>query len=261
MPKINELEVLTDFHCLVYGKAGTGKTIFAAGFTPPVLIVDCDGGVLSVKTTNLLTVEQKENIWYETITETFYEEGKPGRVAPTAFKRVEKIFEELDRSGSYTDPTSKEKTEPKTVVLDSLSTFSDYALDDALWEANAINAVKVTQPQWGAQIRRIQRIIGYGRSLKSAHFVCVAHEQMQKDEHSGRIFCLPLTTGKFAQRIGSHFDEYYQATVETTLSGSEYKLLTHPSGMITARTRLDLPNKIKTDFKEIKKHLKERFGV
>lgn len=252
---MTDIIVTNDFSCLVYGKGGTGKTIFAGGFPPPIVFVDCDDGMVSLKQTKLLTDAQKSQIHFQTIKEIYFEPKKSTRVQPKAYKKVEAIFDRLCRDGKWEDPETKELITPKTVVLDTLTSFGEFALDDALFEASAINTVKITQPQWGAQLRKITKIIQQGRSFESINFVCLAHEQFQKDENSGRVWCLPLVTGKFASRVGSYFDEYYYADVSTTIKGDEYKLRTRPSGLITARTRLDLPKELVTSYRVLREHL------
>ena len=94
-------------------------------------------------------------------------------------------------------------------------------------------------------------MIELGISLP-CNFIVLAHEQFVKDELTGRVWCLPLITGKYAYRIGGDFDEVYYATVKPNPQGKEvYSLETKPSGIITAKSRLDLPATIPTHFSSI----------
>uniref|UniRef100_A0A6M3J2W2 Putative ATPase domain containing protein n=1 Tax=viral metagenome TaxID=1070528 RepID=A0A6M3J2W2_9ZZZZ len=260
MSKASDIVVTNDFSCLIYGKQGTGKTIFGAGAVVrgDVLFVDADSGMLSVKQTRFLTDQQKEHIWFETIRETYYDKSSTQRCKPTAYSRISEIFAQLSKDGTWTDPDSKEVISPKTVVLDTLTSFAEYALDDALWEAGAIETLKITQPQWGSQLRKIGKIIQQGKAFPDINFICLAHEQFKEDNLSGRTWCIPLVTGKFAFRVGSFFDEYYYADVKSAISGEKYILMTRPTGLITARTRLDLPREMETSFKVVLDCIKDR---
>jgi len=163
---------------------------------------------------------------------------------PVGFLQVKGALELLADTGNYSNVT------PTTVVLDDLSSTADYALDYALFLSGHLGQ-QPTQPDWGKQIRELQDLIELGISLP-CNFICIAHERILEDKLTGRVWCLPLITGQFVYKIGGFFDEVYHSKVMQNATGKEvYKLETKPSGIITAKSRLDLPAVIDTHFSSI----------
>ena len=209
---------------LVYGGAGTGKTRFAGTFPSPVFI-DLDKGMRSLKSAGIA-------VDYEDY------EGVPRQ---RVFDEVLKSITSLSKDPKY-----------DTIVLDSLTTFAEYAMDSVLFLNKKLGA-KPSLPDYGQQAVKIKETITELRRT-GKNVILIAHEQLQKDELSGRIWGLPLVTGKLAHNIGVYFDEIYHSEVTQVKGISKYRLVTRPSGLFNARTRLAIPEYIDPDYSELIKN-------
>lgn len=225
---------------LVYGPSGTGKSIFTSTWPRPILYIDTDNGMLSIAThvkplDGIVRVELSDKSQDKHIN------------FPVGWITVKQILTMIHDSSEYFG------TIPLTVVLDSITTASRYAMTYTQFNNKRLGQRPVLQ-DWGDQMAEILEIINMGIALK-CNFICVAHEQYQKDELSGRIWCLPLTTGKLAGQISLYFDEVYHAKTGMSGTSTTYLLETKASGLVTAKSRLDLPNPIPATYKEIDKVL------
>ena len=228
------------YNILIYGTSGSGQTIFAGSWSDlgEVLFIDTDDGWLCLRTSNLL--KHKSRIRRVPISDK--SPDKHIKI-PVGWLTVKGILNELDATGKFGD------CKPVTVVLDSLSTAADYALDHVLY-VNKHVGQQPTQPDWGKQMRELQDVIKVGKG-GAFNFICIAHEQYQTDKGSGRTWCLPLVTGKLAGKLSQYFDETYHAVVHKEGTTHKYILETKTTGLITAKTRLDLPTEIPTTFESI----------
>lgn len=253
MERVIDFEPLKTLHVLIYGAIGMGKTLFACGFPAPIWVIDCDKGMLSIKTTDLISEDKKKEIYFETILEKYFNKGSKQRVQPTAYNRVRAMIELISSNGEI------EGIRPKTVVLDSMTTFGEYALDDSMAAAKHLGNAKVSQPDWGGQIRRMNETIGLGRSMTNLNFICTAHEGVNKNKEGAVIAIFPLVTGRFATRIGLYFDEVYRASTKAGPGGKrEYCLKTQPTPLASAKSRLNLPNDIEASYTTIQEFLKKK---
>lgn len=227
----------SSYNVLIYGGSGTGKTEFAGTWPKPILYIDTDKGILTLLASPRINMDE---IWRIEISNASLD---PKVRQPVGFLYVKGILTALADTGMF------DQLVPKTVVLDSLTTTSGYCMDHVLF-INKHVGQQPTLPDWGRQMRELLEIIKLGVGL-DMNFICVAHEQTQRDELSGRVWKLPLITGKLAGELSLYFDEVYYAEVKPKGSLSEYKLTTKATGMITAKSRLDLPNPINTTFASI----------
>jgi len=212
---------------LFYGGSGSGKTELAASFNAhdprvnweaaweekvgKVMMMDYDDG--------MLTVRGAPNITYHTFTED--------RGRPTIYNdliRMKPKIEELSRSG-----------EIHTLVHDSLTTLTEACMNQVLYSTGHVG-LQPTFPEWGTQMRYIQDIIIWSLSLP-VNVIMTAHEQIQKDDTTGRVWCLPLVTGKLAQRISLYFDEVYHLESGTG-KDARFQMLTRPDRIYTAKSRI-----------------------
>lgn len=245
LPDPRQISLLAPEHCnaLVYGKQGTGKTEFGASWAGDgqVLLVDSDDGWLTIKASPRLrpVVNQIYQVPISDVIE--------GRKEPMGFLSVKGIVQEVSNAGRFGMCT------PKTVIVDSLTTISEFAMKHVL-HINRHTGQQPTLPDWGRQMRELRDLVKAGVA-GPFNFICIAHEQYQKDELSGRVWCLPLVTGKLASELGLYFDEVYHAEVKAVGGKHKYELHTKASGMITAKSRLDLPGVIDSHYSEVKKKL------
>jgi len=227
------------YNVLCYGPSGSGKTEFAATWPTPILYIDTDRGMTTVKASP--RIKNKDNIYRVAILD--YPDGVQTN-QPLGFLTIKQVLKDIQSTGMYGE------IKPATVVLDTLTTTANFTMAHVL-HVNRHAGQQPTLPDWGKQLRELKEIITIGVGFK-CNFIVLAHEQYLKDELSGRTWCVPLITGKLAQEIGLYFDEVYHAEVKTVGGNSKYILATKASGLITAKSRLDLPNPIDTHFNSIK---------
>lgn len=228
-----QLSVGQKVDVLVYGGSGTGKTQFAATFNAVgnVVFIDFDSG--------LKTVRGWKDVSYFTVLETL-----PKPSAYVSFMRLLPQLEKRIINGEF-----------NTVCLDSLTTFSECVLNAVMYESGKLGQ-NPSFVEWGEQMRRIKSVIDRLLVLP-CNIVVTAHEQFEKDELSGKVWCLPLVTGKLATRISLYFDEVYHLQVEANKDSSSYTMLTRPDRYYTAKSRIGFKDAyVPTNYKSIEEALK-----
>lgn len=224
---------------LVYGRNGTGKTEFAGTAPKPILFIDTDKGITTILSSP--RIQQKDQIYVVPVADQ--PDPQHPTPQPLGFLTVKQVLSDIAKTGKYGT------VEPKTIVIDTLTTTASFAMSYVLY-INKHSGQQPTLPDWGRQMRELVDIITTGVGLKQ-NFIVLAHEQYVKDELSGRIWCAPLITGKLAMEIGLYFDELYHANVKEVGGKHEYILETKASGLVTAKSRLDLPSPIASNFTAI----------
>lgn len=214
LKKAKDIEKLGKIDILVYGGSGTGKTHFAGTFNKAgeVFFFDFDGG--------MRTLRGWDNISFITITETL--------PRPTGWSEFSRLLPQVEKDvieGKY-----------NTVVIDSLTTLGDAALNSVMHQNNKVGQ-QPTFPEWGEQMRRIKMTVDRVLTWR-CNVILTAHEEFNKDEVTGKVWCLPMVTGKLSNRIGINFDEVYHLSVEGTKDKTEYSMLTRADRYYTAKSRL-----------------------
>ena len=216
---------------LLYGPSGSGKTYFAGTFPNPVFI-DLDDGMLTLKHKDVeyYTIDEKSTLDKDAIKilGTKYAEKNNGYLKSIAM--LEHFLNTLDNNA--------------TLVLDSLSIFTDYALKHVL---DAASQKTPRIQDWGAAQKLIENNISLFREGQ-CHIVVTAHEEFNKDDDSGIISWLPMTIGKLRTKLPLYFDEVYHTYAEKG-KGSEkgkmiYGLETSPTRRTTAKSRCNLVGNI-----------------
>jgi len=209
---------------IIYGPSGSGKTYFAGSFPNPIFI-DLDDGMATLA---------HVDVEYYTIN------GSPTEDVEAVKLMGDKLAES---SNSYLKTIAllehyiNTLDDSSTLVLDSLSIFTDAALEHVL----DLGGVKTPRIQdWGAAQKLIETVISAFRKAR-CHVVVIAHEQFMKDEDSGLISWLPLTIGKLCTKLPLYFDEVYHSYAERG-KGSEkgkmiYGIETSPTRRTTAKSR------------------------
>lgn len=212
---------------LVYGESGSGKTHFG-GTCPKPLFFDFDGG--------MLTLRKEKEIAFVDLT----------GMSTKAEKVWPDFMEALKEYG--------EDEQFETLIIDSLTTAATACMDYVL----SLNRRTGQNPQlqdWLTQMNELKEMIKLVKATKK-HVIVLAHEQVEKDEITGRIWMLPLITGKMARQIGLYFDEVYHSEAKQKKDETIYSLLTKPTGLLTAKTRIGFPEmNITPDFKWILGHI------
>lgn len=202
MPTTEELQLSPYPSILIVGDAGTKKTTLAGQFPDPYFF-DFDKG--------MAVLRGMKGITYDTFKDA--PEGSKvfnpekgiyewGRGWPAFIKKLNEIGAMMDTG---TCPY-------KTLVADSLTMMGNLALNYVLREAKANNRYKkddpVDQGLWGQQSRLLETTMD---QLTAWDIVRIVTAHIQKDTNTVtmNVEKLPLTTGKFAGKVGAYFDEVW----------------------------------------------------
>lgn len=148
--------------------------------------------------------------------------GTTRATAPKAYVDWEKDFELRLRENFF---------EPYSVVgWDSWTTFADIIMDHIL-DLNGRRGQFPHQDDWGPQMVVLNNVFRTAAGMGKSIF-CTAHEELVKDEVSGKVQNQILITGKLRQRLPILFSEIYHCTCELDRSSKEPKYLvqTRPNG-------------------------------
>lgn len=245
MPSLETLKSEGNIKLLLYGDSGAGKTSFAAS-TPggPILIADFDGKVVSaaefLRATN---PEQLKQVTYENYT------GGVGLKLPAEMFNI--LMGQVAKQNPY-----------KTIVLDSLTTFSDESMK-YLIKANP-GVIKRMSTQ-GVQIPVLQdyqmariwfkQVIGALLAMP-CNVIVTAHIQIEKDEATGQILRTPMMAGKLSKELPIYFGEVWRAYRDDK---GEHWAQTQSDSRYTCRSQIPgLPNPVKLDWEEIQNYLNKK---
>ncbi len=206
------------FRALVYGGMGTGKTNLLKTCRLPVLVHSFDPGG----------------------TKTIRDEIKAGKIAadtrfeiedadnPSAFALWDAEYDRLKQGGMFKGIG--------TYVIDSATTWSSAAMNVTLKKAGRAGGT----PQQNDYLPTMVMLESAIKDICSlpCDIILIAHEDVDKDEVTGRMMIGPAFIGKLKMRIPILFDEIYCATAKEASSGVKYTLLTRATGLYKARTRL-----------------------
>jgi len=221
--------------CLLYGRAGTGKSRMACTFPGTKGIIDTDSGAL-VYTDKWGPCK----IW------SIGEDSTLSAGKPTAWEAARQILDIM-----ISDP------DIDCIVLDSFTTLADACIKKIMSDAGR-DSQAPSFVEWSRQMELLKEFL-FKAFSSGKHVISIFHEDVEKDELTGQIWCLPLITGKLARKIPGYHDEVYH--MEPTVQGNTkvYQVLTRATRMYVAKSRLDsligLPEKIDADFSVIMKKI------
>lgn len=147
----------------------------------------------------------------------------------------------------------------KTVVLDSLTTFSALTLSHIVSSNPGINRVRTKQgaqpgmQDYGILKREFAKLIPGLLSLP-CNVVMLGHINTEKDEYTGKLIRGPLMDGSFAKELPIYFKEVWHAYADK--DGKRYAQ-TQADGSFDCRSQIPgLPNPIPLSFVELSKYIK-----
>ena len=223
MPSAKDVTIDSAFiKCMVIGKAGSGKSIFASTFPTPAYVFDFDKGILSYRGKDF-----------------DYDHFPVTSAGWMAFEKKAKEIEVAVKEGKY-----------KTVVFDSASTLTDLAMERAM----ALDPKRSATggPLWNVHYQMVKNLVE-GRVQKllnlNCNIVLNAHIDIVTDQETGAIIDIqPLLTGTLSTKIPGLFDEVYYATNKVENKVTNWYLQTIPKGMLAARSRISGKERILPDF-------------
>jgi phage nucleotide-binding protein len=205
------------FNILIYGEPGVGKTVLSgsAAAVPemqPVLLVDMEGGTMSLRNTypNVDTVRVKG--WAD----------------------MQKLYNALhDKEVEY-----------KTVILDSLTEIQKFSMYGIMREVVAAdNSRDPDVPsirEWGKNLEQIRLLVRAFRDLP-INVIFTALAMKEKDARTGLTLTRPSLTGKLGSEVAAFLDivvYYYVKNVEgetkrfLLTSGTEKEIAKDRSGRL-----------------------------
>lgn len=216
-------------HLLVYGKPGCGKTILGATMPGPILFIDCDDGLLSIRTLrpdSPITIEygiELDNIFSETI-------GS--------------LQEFINLIRGLRIEFAQDPKRYRGIVLDNLTELQRILMSDRTTNEQA-GTMRLPQLQdWGIILIQVQSIVRMLKKLP-CHIILLAHEQ----ERNGQTG--PALSGRIYEELPGYVDfmfRYSLSTRETQtetgeiVSKSVRALRTAPTEGVNAKSRGDRLN-------------------
>lgn len=244
MPTLGEIKTEGNLKVLVYGASGAGKTVFAAGFPTPMLYLDFDSKVDSAA---LFYRGDKERLAAIDVRQL------GGDLNTNPIGELEKII------GAELIPQQRSgQMKYKTIVLDSLTTFSSQVLDYIIKTNPGVKRVvskQGSQPNmadYGILRREFQKLIPGLLSLP-CNIIMIGHIATEKDEATGQVWRGPHMDGSFARDLPIYFKEVYMAYVD---GKGDYLMQTQSNTQYTCRSQIPgLPNPLKSSYLEMIKYL------
>ena len=214
LPIVKPSTAMQHLKILVYGYPGVGKTVFAATAnddkrTSPALLIDLEGGTLSIADKNIDVVRVTE------------------------FKQLSEVYQYL-RNGSHY----------KTVIIDSLTEVQKLNMYEILQQAVAANPARDPDipriDEWGKSVEQMRRLVRYFRDLPM-HVIITALAQEVRDERDGNITVKPALPGRLSDEVSGFLDIVGYLGVLEKAVGEEHRvirqMLTRPMGKFIAKDR------------------------
>ena len=138
----------------------------------------------------------------------------------------------------------------ETLVIDSI-TVMFRLWKEAILSVNGQSQLQI--PDYGT----LETIL-YGqfiptlKALPVKYVICIGHTDIEKDEVTGRVIEFPIGPSRAqGKAMGKEFDEVWRQEV----SGDKYIIRTKKGGgLMQVGSRLDLPDMLESNWKEISKH-------
>lgn len=188
--------------CLVYGKAGTGKTTLTSTAPNPI-VISAEGGLLSLAKFNLPYIEVK-------------------------------TVQDLTNIHQWA-LQSNEAKQFSTIVLDSISEIAETVL------AHAKKQVKDARLAYGDMGEQMTTTIRAFRDLQGFNILMTAKQEYVKDDQTGVMMNMPSMPGRNLTRdLPYFFDEVFKIDIGQLNDGSGGKfryLLTQPDFNNEAKDR------------------------
>ncbi len=245
---LSEIKTEGNTKVLLIGPPGAGKTCFAASFPGPVLYLDFDNKVDSAA------------LFYRNRPELL--KGVEVRQLSSELN-IDPIAEFNKLIANELVPQQKAGAmKYKTIVLDSISSFSHAALMHILQTNPGIKGVitaqgKMTdQTHYGVLLREFKRLIP-GLLTLPCNIVMCAHVDTYKDPSTGTIIREAAMDGSYSQKLPQVFKECWSLYVDE--KGKRWAQTTSDRQFSCLRSQIPgLPNPLCIDngYDEVAKYIK-----
>lgn len=249
------MEIGRYFSALLIGPPGCGKTTMALTAPKPIIVLDVDNKLHKMvnaeeKLKSGQVVQWAINEPLTELTLTRLANLDPGMAVkvtmqrPKGYVQLAEMIDKLVESKCIVDGKKI-----ATIVLDSYTSMNEH-LKRLLMAANGTTTM--TMPLYGTALTNFETLNNTLLRLP-ANVIIICHEQVDKDELTGKISYNPLIDGSMKSKIGKDFEEVYY--LEKTVMGDKvkYEALTVGNSMKSCRTSRVLPAKVNPDFGEIYK--------
>lgn len=226
--KLSEVTKENNFKLLVIAEPGVGKTVLSASFPGPILLLDFDGKADSAAAYYKDNKELLDNVEVEDLSAAM-----TGDPIVRLNQIVDKQLIPQQRAG---------KMEYKTIILDSITTFSRSVLSHIVKTNPGIKRVPSAQgvqpgmQDYGILRREFQKLIPGLLSLP-CNIIMTAHVDAKKDDLTGEISRGPVMDGSFSQELAVYFKEVWVLTADKgkkiaqTQSNFKYKCRSQIPGL------------------------------
>lgn len=229
---------------LLQGQPGAGKSVAAASFPSPILLLDFDGKADSIAMYYRNSPELLENVDVRNL---------------AARLGTDPMQEFVDIVDKELVPASQQEGFPyKTIILDSITTFSSLCLqhiiktNPGLKRPTSKQGAQPTMADYGILRREFQRLIP-GLLGLPCNVVMTAHVHIEKDDMTGELHRRPLMDGSFAEQLPIYFKEVYRTYVTDK---GEYMWQTKSDRKFNLRSQIPgLPKDVIAGYPILDKHL------
>lgn len=136
-----------------------------------------------------------------------------------------------------------EDSEIGTIIVDSLTSMSG-VLQSHLQNTSSPNA-QMTMPQWYSFQRYLDHLLTELTAKQDEkHVIVTAHEELVKDDVTGRTMFQLLLSTKFRSQIDIYFSDVWRCYTEQEKGQVKYMVSTQPDMQVQqSKTSLELPAK------------------
>lgn len=242
MPKLSDMSPSARRHILVYGRVGTGKTVFASSFPGRKYIADFD-----VKLSSAAEFHRGNTA---KLAEIEYDEYR----GPGAFERFDNWLRGATKLAEGADF-------PFTLVaVDSLTELIASMLEDFVGKNGAIQRTRTSNGpiacmlDYRAISLQVRQLFARLFALP-CHVVVLAHLRTEKDELSGQIVNGPEGPAGIVTHLQIIFEEVYRSYVEGEGDKRRYLAQTQANAQYPARSQIKgLPGTIDLSYESLKRH-------
>jgi hypothetical protein len=241
------------FSCLLIGPPGAGKTTMAMTAPKPVLFLDIDNKLhkmvnaeVGIKSGEVIQWAINEPLTEVSLTRmASFDPAPAAKVTvprPKGYIQLAEMIDKLVESGCMVNGKKI-----ATIVLDSYTSMNEH-LKRLLMAANGTSTM--TLPLYGTALTNFETLNNTLLRLP-ANIIFICHEQIDKDELSGKISYHPLIDGQMKDKIGKDFEEVYYLEKVITGDKVRFEALTLGNSMKSCRTSRILPAKVEPNFTTI----------